>query len=146
MQFSLRSLPRCVTLLARPDYTHWSSEKVWERWGRLGRARGREDRQQTGEWDHYLGDGERKEGWPLVLVCERRPVALPVYINVLILNWLWGSQRLWKKGSRERWEAKWQFRRTIELKMWLWFSDIMWLHCFYFSFLFCFATMVTDVC
>ena len=131
MRLSSRSLPRCVTLLARPDYTHWSSEKVWERWGRDW---GREDRQRTGEWDHYLGDGGRKEGWPLVLVCERRPVAFPVYINVLILNWLWGSQRLWKKGSRERREAKWQFRRTIELKMWLWFSDNMWLHCFSFSF------------
>lgn len=50
------------------------------------RVRVREDRQQTGEWHHYLGDGGRKDGRPLVLVCEQRPVAFPVYINVLILN------------------------------------------------------------
>lgn len=58
------------------------SESVYAREGGEGGEAGR----QTGEWDHYLGDGGRKEGGPLVLVCERRPVAFPVYINVLILN------------------------------------------------------------
>lgn len=54
-----------ITLLCNPVsssrlHTLILSENVRE--NGEGGARGREDRQQTGEWDLYLGDGGKKEG------------------------------------------------------------------------------------
>lgn len=49
------SLSRLHTLILRE-----SVREMRERWGREGEGGG--DGQRAGEWDHYLGDGGRKEG------------------------------------------------------------------------------------
>lgn len=82
--------PHCATLLVCPDYTHWPYRKCETDGGEASKT----DR------SGWMGSlfGRRREEGPLVLVRGRQPAAFSVYINVLILNWLWGSQRLWKNG------------------------------------------------
>jgi len=132
--------PCWVTPLARPDDTHWSPrerERVCE---------GDGDGQQTGEWGHSLGDGGSWGGvttGTCVCVCERRPVAFPVYINVLILNWLWGSQRLDKRVERESGSKVTVWKNNLIKNVTL---ARRFVAALLFVFFCLFATMVTDVC
>lgn len=104
MWFSLQLCSRCTTLLVHSDYTHWPSRKCETDGERLGKM-------DRSGWMGSFFRRRREEG-PLVLVCGRQPAAFSVYINVLILNWLWGSQRLensWERNKKQsdRTEEHW---------------------------------------
>lgn len=104
MQLSWQLFPRCAALVVCPDYTHWPYRKCETDGGEASK---------TGR-SGWMGSlfGRRREEGALVLVRGRRPAAFSVYINVFILNWLWGSQRLWKNG----WERnRKQRNRKVEL-------------------------------
>lgn len=124
MRISWQFCSRCATLLVHPDYTHWPSRKC------------ETDGERPGKMDRsgWMGSlfGRRREEGPLVLVCGRQPAASSVYINVLILNWLWGSQRLENSWERNKKQSD---GRTLTSKC-DWFIKNKWLHCFFFSFLF----------
>lgn len=121
----------CVPAVQPRSFVQITHTDLTESVRQMG-GRGEQDRQKRVNGIFIWETEGRKDHWYL---CVDASQQRSLYINVLILNRLWGSQRLWKNGGERnrkqsgRTEGLWLQNVTGLLKK---KQKKTWLRCFFF--------------